>query len=50
MIQWKNIIQKFKGVDRYTIIIVDEGKYVGCMSRANVFLAYQHYVQETSDE
>jgi CIC family chloride channel protein len=46
----ENIIQKFKGVDRYTIIIVDEGKYVGCMSRANVFLAYQHYVQETSDE
>ncbi|MCH3923835.1 MAG: chloride channel protein [Bacteroidales bacterium] len=46
----EEIIQKFKGVDRYTIMIVDKGKFVGCMSRANVFLAYQRYISESSDE
>lgn len=46
----EDIVQKFKGVDRYTIIIVDQGKFVGCMSRANVFTAYQQYIKENSDD
>lgn len=46
----ESIVKKFKGVDRYTIIILDNGKFVGCMSRANVFQAYQHFIHENSDE
>ncbi|MDR0789774.1 MAG: chloride channel protein [Bacteroidales bacterium] len=44
------IINKFKGSDRYTIIVTDKGKFVGAMTRANVFAAYQHYMQEVSEE
>ncbi|MDR1006243.1 MAG: chloride channel protein [Bacteroidales bacterium] len=46
----EQIISKFKGSDRYTIIIVDKGKFLGAMTRANVFAAYQHYIEETSEE
>lgn len=46
----EQIVKKFKGVDRYTIIILDKGKFVGCMSRANVFRAYQNYIHNNSDE
>ncbi|MBQ9255216.1 MAG: chloride channel protein [Bacteroidales bacterium] len=46
----EKIVKKFKGVDRYTIIILDKGKFVGCMSRANVFLAYQNFIHNNSDE
>lgn len=46
----ETIIEKFKGIDRYTIIILDKGKFIGCMSRANVFAAYQQYIKDNSDE
>ncbi|MDR1847660.1 MAG: chloride channel protein [Bacteroidales bacterium] len=44
------IINKFKGSDRYTIIITDNGKFVGALTRANVFAAYQRYMQDISEE
>lgn len=46
----EKIVEKFHGIDRYTIIITDRGKFAGCMSRANVFAAYQQYIHENSDE
>lgn len=46
----ESIIEKFKGVDRYTIVILDKGKFLGCMSRANVFGAYRRFISESSDE
>ncbi|MDR1725951.1 MAG: chloride channel protein [Bacteroidales bacterium] len=46
----EKIINKFRGSDRYTIIITDNGKFVGAMTRANVFAAYQRYMQEISEE
>lgn len=46
----EKIIKKFKGVDRYTIIVLDKGKFAGCMSRANVFQAYQQFIHNNSDE
>jgi len=46
----EKIIKKFKGVDRYTIVVLDKGKFAGCMSRANVFHAYQQFIHNNSDE
>lgn len=46
----EKIVKKFKGVDRYTIIVLDKGKFAGCMSRANVFQAYQQFIHDSSDE
>ncbi len=46
----EDIIQKFVGSDRYSIVMVDEGRYLGFISRANVFAAYRNYVKEHSNE
>lgn len=46
----EEIIQKFKGSDRYNIVMVNDGKYLGFISRANVFAAYQRYIKEFSNE
>lgn len=42
----ERIAKKFQGTDRYTIVVTDKGKFVGCLSRANVFQAYQQYIRE----
>ncbi|MBP6429978.1 MAG: chloride channel protein [Bacteroidales bacterium] len=46
----QEVVSKFKGADRYTIAVVDKGKYVGFMSRANVFAEYRKYVSAFSEE
>ena len=46
----EEVVSKFKGADRYTIAVVDKGKYVGFMSRANVFAEYRKYVSTFSEE
>lgn len=46
----EEVVSKFKGADRYTIAVVDQGKYVGFMSRANVFAEYRKYVSSFSEE
>lgn len=46
----EKIVNKFRGSDRYTIVILDKGKFVGCLSRANVFLEYHKYIHENSDD
>ncbi|MCK9163273.1 MAG: chloride channel protein [Bacteroidales bacterium] len=46
----EDVVCKFKGADRYTIAVVDKGKYVGFMSRANVFAEYRKYVSAFSEE
>lgn len=46
----EKIVQKFIGSDRYTIVMVDDGKYLGFISRANVFAAYRSYIKEFSNE
>ncbi len=46
----EKIVQKFIGSDRYNIVMVDKGKYLGFISRANVFAAYRSYVKEFSNE
>lgn len=46
----EKIVKKFQGTDRYSIIITEKGKFVGCLSRANVFQAYQQYIRENSSD
>lgn len=46
----EEVVSKFKGADRYTIAVVDKGKYIGFMSRANVFAEYRKYVSTFSEE
>ena len=46
----EKIVKKFHGTDRYTIVITNKGKFVGCLSRANVFQAYQQYIRENSSD
>lgn len=45
-----SIVRKFEESHKYNIVIVDEGKYLGYISRANVFTAYQATLKEISAE
>lgn len=46
----ERIVKKFQGTDRYTIVMLEDGKFVGCLSRANVFQAYQQYIRQNSSD
>lgn len=46
----EEIVEKFRGSDRYTIVVLEGDKYLGFLSRANVFSAYQKYIKEFSNE
>ncbi|MDD4528968.1 MAG: chloride channel protein [Bacteroidales bacterium] len=46
----EKIVSKFKGANRYTIAVVDDGKYIGFMSRANVYAEYRKFVSTFSEE
>jgi CIC family chloride channel protein len=44
-------VEKFKLGNRYNLIVVDdEGKYVGFLSRANTFSAYRRFISQSSEE
>lgn len=45
------LVDKFKVGDLYNVIVVDEqGRYMGYMSRANMFSAYRKFVFSVSEE
>ncbi len=46
----EDMVDKFKGSSRYTLAVVDKGKYVGFLSRANVYAEYRRYVSTFSEE
>lgn len=46
----ESIVKKFEESHKYNIVIVDDGKYLGYISRANVFTAYQATLKEISAE
>jgi len=46
----EKIVSKFKGANRYTIAVVEDGKYIGFMSRANVYAEYRKFVSTFSEE
>ena len=46
----ESIVKKFEESHKYNIVIIDKGKYLGYISRANVFTAYQATLKEISAE
>lgn len=46
----EEVAQKFSASANYNIPVLDHGKYVGFVSRANVFSAYRKLVKEFSQE
>jgi len=44
------VARKFEEYDRYNIPVLKDGKYIGFISRANVFANYRKLVQEFSEE
>jgi CIC family chloride channel protein len=46
----EEMVSKFRGSDRFNLVVVDNGKYVGFMSRANVYAEYRKYVSTFSEE
>ena len=46
----ESIVKKFEESRKYNIVIVDNGKYLGYISRANVFTTYQATLKEISAE
>ena len=46
----ESIVNKFEESHKYNIVIVDNGKYLGYISRANVFTTYQATLKEISAE
>ena len=46
-----DVVEKFRVGNRYNLVVVDdEGKYLGFLSRANTFSAYRRFISDTSDE
>ena len=46
----EQIVAKFTESGKYNIPVVKDGKYLGYISRANVFSAYRKTLSEISDE
>jgi CIC family chloride channel protein len=44
------VAQKFMDYDKYNLPVLKEGKYVGFISRANVFSSYRKIVKDFSEE
>lgn len=45
----ETVMLKFKNTGYYNLPVVDDGKYVGFVSRANIFTAYREMLNELSD-
>ena len=45
----ETVMQKFKNTGYYNLPVVNDGKYVGFVSRANIFTAYRQLLNEISD-
>ncbi|MBR6438373.1 MAG: chloride channel protein [Bacteroidales bacterium] len=46
----ESVVKKFEESRKYNIPIIDDGKYLGYISRANVFTTYQAMLKEISAE
>ena len=46
----EEVAQKFHESSRYNIVVLDEGKYVGFVSRAKIFSAYRQMLRNISRE
>jgi CIC family chloride channel protein len=45
----EQVMQKFNNTGYYNLPVVDDGKYIGFVSRANIFTAYREMLNELSD-
>ena len=45
----ETVMQKFKNTGNYNLPVIDDGKYIGFVSRANIFTAYREVLNELSD-
>ena len=46
-----DVVEKFRIGDRYNLVVIDdERRYLGFISRANTFSAYRRFISATSDE
>jgi len=45
----ETVMQKFKNTGYYNLPVIDDGKYIGFVSRANIFTAYREILNELSD-
>jgi CIC family chloride channel protein len=45
----ETVMQKFKNTGYYNLPVIDNDKYVGFVSRANIFTAYREMLNELSD-
>jgi CIC family chloride channel protein len=46
----ESVAQKFRTSEHYNIVVLNQGKYVGYLSRANVFSAYRKIMSDMSEE
>jgi CIC family chloride channel protein len=46
----ENVMEKFNQTGHYNLVVLDRGKYVGFVSRANVFNAYRQTLIDVSQE
>jgi CIC family chloride channel protein len=46
----ESVVQKFRISENYNIVVLNKGKYVGFLSRANVFSAYRKVLKNMSEE
>jgi CIC family chloride channel protein len=44
------VVQKFMDYDKYNLPVLKDGKYIGFISRANVFGTYRQLVRQFSEE
>ncbi len=46
----EEVVNRFETSGRFNLAVIDEGKYVGFLSRANVFSHYREYIRQLSSE
>jgi CIC family chloride channel protein len=46
----ESVARKFQDYDKYNLPVLDNKKYIGFVSRANVFLSYRKLLKDFSDE
>jgi CIC family chloride channel protein len=44
------VVQKFQDYDKYNLPVLKDGKYIGFVSRANVFSTYRQLIKQFSDD
>lgn len=46
----ETLVDKFSGSGRFNIAVVDNGKYLGFISRARAFTAYRNHIRRSSED